>query len=149
MDEIEKLHSIDLEWGCITNLVNRIVDIESTIDGGWEELTDMLGDALMDESIKDDPTKTFFYLYSFLFHLYFRLKNDPTKREFNKYIEANKAVSQEEKYEIYFYDYPTFKWAIDHGFTDSISNSVITVLKSKLTPKQCAAFDKRCRKGAK
>lgn len=49
MEEITKLHSLNLEWGCITNLLDKISDFEEKIEGGWPELIDMVVDAVSEE----------------------------------------------------------------------------------------------------
>lgn len=46
MEEIKTLHEINIEWGCITNLMDKISDIEEKIEGGWPELIEMVADAV-------------------------------------------------------------------------------------------------------
>ena len=42
MEEIEEIHTKDLEWGCVCNLLDRISTLEGAIEGHWDELMDML-----------------------------------------------------------------------------------------------------------
>ena len=41
MEEIQALHNLNLEWGCITNLMDKISEIEDKLDE--EELTQQAG----------------------------------------------------------------------------------------------------------
>lgn len=142
MEEIERIHELTLEWGCITNLMNKISDIEDRIEGGWPELIDMMADAVTEEATNEDAAQVFFLLYSYLFRLYYRLKAVPTKRPFNRY---SRITSHDgEKYQIYNYNYALYKWAIKRGFVDGISNSVILVPRDKLTAKEQRTLDRRC-----
>lgn len=54
MEEIKQLHSLNLEWGCITNLMDKISTIEDSIEGGWQELVDMVADAMTEEGEEKD-----------------------------------------------------------------------------------------------
>lgn len=145
MEEISALHNLNLEWGCITNLMNKISEIEGTIEGGWSELIDMVADAVTIEGEKKDPASTFFNLYGFLFRLYYRLKTNPTKRDLNKYESTDWGTSHEPVYIISNYDYHAFVWAIGSGFGDQIDNERIIIPKDKLTTNQQRLFDKRCK----
>ena len=142
MEEIKQMHELNLEWGCITNLMNKISDIEDKIDGGWPELIDMVVDAI-DESANDDPTDLFFNLYQFLFRLYYRLKVNPTVREFNKVTKTK--VLDKEVYRVTNYNYQNYKWAKAQGFVDRISNDVIEIESSKLPDNTRRAFERRCK----
>ena len=139
MEEIQALHNINLEWGCITNLLDKISNIEDTIEGGWPELIDMLADAMSEEGAKKDPVSVFFNLYAFMFRLYYRLKVNPKKREFNQYS------NQEDEFWVTNYSYSVFVWAMKHGFTKGIDNLVIKIPKSSLTDKERRAIERRCK----
>ena len=84
MDELNELKTRSLEWGCICNLINKIGDIEENIDGHWDELLDMIADVIHEEGEEKDPTKLFFDVYEFFFRLYYRLRDNPAKRDFNQ-----------------------------------------------------------------
>ena len=143
MSETSDMHELHLEWGCITNLMNKISDIEEKIDGGWLELIDMIADAVCEENEKNDPVSAFFNLYAFLWRLYYRLRTDASKRQFNIYSD------QGEEYWVTNYSYKFFVWAQQKGFADKIDNLVIKVPKDKLTEQQKRAFSQRCQEGTK
>lgn len=136
MDEINSIHNLELEWGCITNLMTKISDVEEKIDGGWPELIDMVADCF-DEEKEKDPTELFFNLYQFLFRLYYRLKANLEKSEFNR------VTKDGDIFNIHNYDYATFKWAKSLNL-DTISNADIRVPASKLTDKQLRCFERKC-----
>lgn len=146
MDELTEMHSLNLEWGCITNLVNRITTIEDSIEGGWPELVDMVGDAMTTEGSTKDPASVFFNLYGFFFHLVYRLKTHPERKPFNQYSHVEWGTSKEDVYLIENYDYEAFKWALKSGFGDRIDNHRIIIPAKKLTDSQHKAFDKRCKR---
>lgn len=139
MEEIVKMHELTLEWGCLTNLMDKISDIEDKVEGGWPELIDMVADAVTEEGNNNDPSSIFFDLYQFLFRLYYRLKADPVKRPFNQYSK------QKEEYWITNYNYDAFKWAKKHGALNGIDNLVIKIPLDKLTERECNAIDRRCK----
>lgn len=140
MEEIKILHALNLEWGCITNLMDKIISIEDKIEGGWPELTDMIGDIMTEEAMNKNPVTAFFYLYGYMFRLYFRLKNNPTKQPFNRW-------SYDEKnswFMVQNYDYKIFVWAIDHKF-NGITNNYITIPEEKLSAKERENLARRCK----
>ena len=139
MNETKKMHDVQIEWGCITNLMNKISDIEDKIEGGWPELVDMIADAVTEEGEKKDPVSAFFDLYQFLWRLYYRLKTNPEKRPFNQYYKGEDGV-----YWIENYNYTALKWAIGQGFTQEIDNNAIKIRGDKLTDKQRQAMSRRC-----
>lgn len=133
------LHNLNLEWGCITNLMDKISSIEDGIEGGWPELVDMVADAVSEEGENKDPASAFFNLYQFLWRLYYRLKANPEKRPFNQYRKMKEDI-----YWIENYNYATLKWANANGFTHEIDNNVIKIPADKLSDKQRRALDRRC-----
>ena len=141
MEEINELHTGSLEWGCICNLIDKIGDIEEKMDGHWDELLDMLAEMVEKEGNEKDPAKIFFNVYGFCFRLYYRLRNNPIKRDFNQVSKVN--IAGKEAYRITNYDYKTFKWAKTEGFVDTVSNDYIDLLTDKLTANQKRAFDRR------
>lgn len=149
MEESENFHDLNIEWGCITNLLDKIVNFEDKIDGGWPELVDMVSDAMTEEGSLKDPTSAFFNLYSFMFRLYYRLKANPEKEKFNIYEHTIWGSKKEDVYIIRNYDYSVFKWALKFGFTDRIDNYKVIVPKDKLTTTQQRAFQHRCEKEEK
>lgn len=140
MEEIKQLHALNLEWGCITNLMDKIISIEDKIEGGWPELADMLGDIMTEESMNKDPVSAFFHLYAYIFRLYYRLKSNPAKQPFNRW-------SYDEKSSLFMvqnYDYKVFVWAIRRKF-DGIANDYITIPEEKLSEKERQLLKKRCK----
>lgn len=142
MEEIKVLHELNIEWGCITNLMDKIGDIEDKIEGGWPELVEMVADAI-DEDSKANPEDLFFNLYQFLFRLYYRLKTNPEVREFNQVTKTN--ILDKEVYRVTNYNYQNFKWAKNNGFADRISNDFIDIAPDKLDDKTKRAFERRCK----
>ena len=140
MEEIKDLHEVSLEWGCVTNLINKIGDIEEQIDGHWDELLNMIAD-IIDKEGKESPEEIFFDVYAFFFRLYYRLRTNPTKRTFNQVDKI--TIAGKEAYRITNYDYNTFKWAKSEGFIEGISNDCIDLPADKLTTNQRRAFDRR------
>ena len=136
MTETEEFHNLQLEWGCITNLTNKISDIEDRIEGGWPELIDMVADVIAEEGENKDSTKAFFSLYQFMFRLYYRLKANSERRPFNRIREDENA------FYVGNYDYKFFQWAQANGFGKYIGTE-ITVPKDMLTDKQMRAFGRR------
>lgn len=141
MEEINDLHTRNLEWGCVCNLIDKISEIENKIDGHWDELCDMVADTIDQEGGEKDPAKVFFVIYEFFFRLYYRLRNNPTKRAFNQIDKLE--ISGKEVYRITNYDYKMFKWTKQEGFIDGISNDYIDLPSDKLTTNYKRAFDRR------
>lgn len=141
MEEIEELHTSSLEWGCIANLIDKIGEIEDGVDGHWDELCDMIADTIDQEGREKDTQAIFFNLFEFFFRLYYRLRNNPTKRAFNQVDKTN--VAGKEVYRITNYDYKTFKWARTGGFIGGVSNDYMDLPADKLTTNQRRAFDRR------
>ena len=138
------MHSRSLEWGCIANLIDKIGEIESQIEGGWDELVNMIADMVDEESYEKDAAKIFFCIYQFCFRLRYRLRDNPEKRKFNQVGKI--TIAGKEVYRITNYDYKTFKWAKSEGFVNNISNDYIDLPEDKLTTNQRRAFDRRCKK---
>lgn len=145
MDEIKKMHDLDIEWGCITNLMDKISGLEARVEGGWPELIDVVGDAVTEEGAAKDPASAFFNLYAFLWRLYYRIKVHMEKRPFNIYSHTEWGASKEDVYAIENYDYTVFKWAMKSAFNDKIDNDRIIIPANKLTVKQQQAFNHRCK----
>lgn len=141
MEEISELHTKSLEWGCVTNLIDKISDIEEKMEGYWDELINMIADMITEESTVEDPSKIFFDVYQFCFRLYYRLRDNPTKRAFNQI--SRTTIAGKEVYRITNYDYKTFKWARTGGFIDGVSNDYIDLPVNQLTDNQRRAFDRR------
>lgn len=139
MEEASKIHNMNIEWGCVVNLLDKISDLEEKIEGGWPELIDMVADAVTEESTTKDPVSTFFNLYQFLWRVYYRVKRDKRKRPFNEYLKV------ENEYWIKNYTYNILKWANKNGFNTGIDNLIIKIPMDKLTDKQKTAFDRRCK----
>lgn len=143
MEEINEIHSTSLEWGAITNLIDRISAIEENMDGHWDNLINMVADVITEEGQNKDPESIFFGIYQFMFRLYYRLRDNPTKRDFNILSKTDKGFM------LTNYDYKTFKWAMSGGFAMTISNDYIDLPMDKLTTGQVRAFERRLGKGDK
>ena len=141
VEEINEMHTRSLEWGCICNLIDKIGEIEESIDGHWDELLDMLADMVSQEGKEKDPATIFFDIYHYCFRVYYRLRANPTKRKFNQVDKIN--IAGKEVYRITNYDYKTFKWARSGGFIEGVSNDYIDLPVDKLTTNQRRAFDRR------
>ena len=141
MEEIDEVHTRSLEWGCVCNLIDKIGEIEDKMDGHWDELCDMIADMVDQEGREKDPTKIFFDVYAFCFRLYYRLRANPVKRDFNQVSKIN--IAGKEVYRITNYDYKTFKWARTGGFIEGVSNDFVDLPADKLTTNQRRAFDRR------
>ena len=142
MEEINDIHSLNLEWGCLTNLVNKISDIEDKIEGGWPELIDIVADAMTEEGEKKtDPADLFFNLYQFLFRLYYRLKANNEKREFNTVSKI--TICGKEVFRITNYNYQSFKFARKVGAISGISNDFIDIGITNLTDAQRRALERK------
>ena len=141
MEEIKAMHELNLEWGCITNLMDKISNLEEKIEGGWPELVDMVADAMTEEGMNKNPVTAFFNLYGFLWRLYYRIKENPVKQPFNRY-------SFDEKnnwFMITNYDYKVYSWAIQNGLGNGISGAYMTLPVESLTEKQTAHLKRRCK----
>lgn len=141
MEEINEIHTRSLEWGCVTNLIDKIGDSEEKIEGHWDELLNMVADMITEESAIDDPSKIFFDIYQFCFRLRYRLRANPIKRAFNQISKT--TIAGKEVYRITNYDYKTFKWAKQEGFLEGVSNDCIDLPAEKLTTNQRRGFDRR------
>lgn len=141
MEEIDEVHTRSLEWGCVCNLIDKISDIEEKMDGHWDELCDMIADTIDQEGREKNPEVIFFDVYEFFFRLYYRLRSNPTKRDFNQVDKIN--VAGKEVYRITNYDYKTFKWAKSGGFIEGVSNDYMDLPADKLTTNQRRALDRR------
>lgn len=139
MEEISALHNLNLEWGCITNLMDKISAIEEKINGGWPQLIDMVADAVTEEGEEKDPTEAFFCLYQFLWRLYYRIKSNPEIRPFNQYSKHG------DKYWITNYNYDIFKWTKKQGLLQEVDNLVIKISEEKIPDKVKKALDRRCK----
>lgn len=141
MEEINEIHTRSLEWGCVTNLIDKISEIEDKMEGHWDQLCDMVANMITEEGDEKDPSKVFFDIYQYCFRLYYRLRANPVKRPFNKITKT--TISGEEYYRITNYDYKTFKWAKSAGFGMTVSNDYIDLPASKLTENHKRAFERR------
>ena len=141
MEDLAKSRQMDLAWGSIDNLVLKIVDIENGIQGGWPELIEMVGNTLEDTSEDSNLFELFSVLFTFMYHLLFRLKANPTKRAFNQVSVEN--IAGKEVYRITNYDYNAFKWAKSKKLIASVNDDCLDLPKDKLTESQQRAFDRR------
>lgn len=142
MDETMRMHNLNLEWGCATNLMDGISKIEDKIEGGWPELIDMVADAVTEEGENKDIASAFFNLYQFLWRLYYRVKANPEKRPFNQISKI--MIGGEEVYRVTNYDYQMFKWVKKNAQDDRVTNDYIDIPAGSLNDKQRKAFSRRC-----
>lgn len=142
MQESSQIRQSELAWGSVANLIDKIGDIEETIDGGWDELINMVADAMTEEGSSKSTTTTFCYLFNFMYNLLFRLRSNPTKRQFN--IISKTVTDGKDVYRIENYDYKSFKWAKSEELIFKIDNDSLDILESKLSDTQKKAFDNRC-----
>lgn len=139
--EVSDVHNLNIEWGCITNLMDKISDLEDK-NGEWMELIDMVTDAVQEEMDNNtDPADIFFNLYQFFFRLYYRLKANPEKRPFNKVTKT--TANGEDAFMIQNYDYSTYKWIKAIGCGDRISNDFAYIPVLKLNDKQRRAMNRK------
>lgn len=141
MDEVKEIHTRNLEWGCICNLVDKISEIEDEMEGHWDELVDMVATAITDEQGNKDPETLFFNLYEYMFRLYYRVRNNPTKRPFNQMSKTE--IKSETVYRITNYDYNTFKWAKKTGYIDTITNDYIDFPTKGMSDSLVRTFERR------
>lgn len=145
MEETSVKRQSELAWGSIANIVDKISDEEEKIDGGWPELIDMVADAMTEEGSVKSTTNSFVNLFNFLYHVLFRVKESPIKREFN--MVSKLKIDGKEVYRINNYDYKSFKWAKSEGLASSVKNDYLDLPIEKLTGSQRRALDERCGKG--
>lgn len=141
MDEIKDLYTRNLEWGCLCNLVDKISEIESNIEGHWDELAEMVANAIIVEQDNKNPETLFFNLYEFMFRLYYRVRNNPTKRPFNQITKT--TIKGEDVYRITNYDYNTFKWAKSVGASKDTTNDYIDFYAKEISDDLVRMFERR------
>lgn len=141
MDEIKDLYTRNLEWGCLCNLVDKISEIESNIEGHWDELAEMVANAIIVEQDNKNPETLFFNLYEFMFRLYYRVRNNPTKRPFNQITKT--TIKGEDVYRITNYDYNTFKWAKSVGASKDTTNDYIDFYAKAISDDLVRMFERR------
>ena len=141
MEEPSQTAQLELAWGSIANLADKISDIEETIEGGWDELIDVVADAMTEEGTTHSTAKAFSYLFNFMYRLLFRLKADPTKRDFNQI--SKETTEGKEVYRITNYDYKAFKWAKSENIIGWIGDDYIDLPTEKLNDKIRRTLDRR------
>lgn len=143
MDEIKEFHTRNLEWGCICNLVDKISEIEDNMEGHWDGLAEMIAQAMISEQENKDPETLFFNLYEYMFRLYYRLRNNPTKRPFNQMSKTEIKGGTETVYRITNYDYNTFKWAKKMGYLNMVGNDYIDFPAKEMSESLIRTFERR------
>lgn len=141
MGELSQRRQSELAWGSIANLADKISDIEENIDGGWDELIDVVADAMTEEGATHSTAVTFSYLFNFMYRLLSRLKANPIKRGFNQISKA--TTEGKEVYRITNYDYKAFKWAKSEGLIGKIEDDYIDLPSNKLSDKVRLILDHR------
>ena len=144
MEELSTKRQSELAWGSIANIVDKISDEEEKIDGGWPELIDVVADAMTEEGSIKSTANAFANLFNFLYHVLFRLRDNPVKREFN--IISKVKINDKEVYHIENYDYRSFKWAKSEGLVEGVNHDYLDLPVEKLSEGQRKTLDKRCRK---
>lgn len=136
MKEIAKdVASIDEVIEVVTLLSYKVDKLAD--DMNWDELRNMVVDQMFSEPITAVTPETLTHA-RFLIRLCIRCKSID-KSEFNR-VSFNEMQN---RFCITNYDYKTFKWAIDQGFSDTIDNNCIYMPADKLTAAQVAAFKKK------
>lgn len=138
MQELSQTLQRDFAWGSVCNLADKISDVEQTIDGGWDELIEMVAEAITDEGTVKSTSVIFSYLFNFLYNLLFRIKTNPVKQPFNVISKLDGA------YRITNYDYKSFKWAKSNELSSKITTEYIDIPAEKLSDSQKKTFDERC-----
>lgn len=141
MGELSQRRQSELAWGSIANLADKISDIEENIDGGWDELIDVVADAMTEEGTTHSTAVTFSYLFNFMYRLLSRLKANPIKRGFNQISKA--TTEGKEAYRITNYDYKAFKWAKSEDLIGKIEDDYIDLPSDKLSDKVRLILDHR------
>lgn len=136
------MHQLSIEWGCVTNLMDKISDIVDE-NGDWMELIDMVTDAVQEEMLNTDHAEIFFNLYQFFFRLYYRLKANPEKRPFNKVTKTTREG--EDVFMVQNYDYDTYKWLKTIGCSNEMANDFAYIPAKKLSDKQRRAMERKAK----
>lgn len=144
MKELSVKRQSELAWGSIANIADKISDEEEKIDGGWPELIDVVADAMTEEGSVKSTTNAFANLFNFLYHVLFRVKESPIKREFN--MVSKLKINGKEVYRINNYDYKSFKWAKSGGLAINVKNDYLDLPVEKISDGQRKMLDKRCGK---
>lgn len=139
-DEPAEINNRTLQWGAVANLIDKISDIENSIDGGWDELVEMVSDAIVRTEYDEDMTRVFVLLFQYLYRLLFRLKRQPIRRRFDLIEETTDSVA------IINYSYTAYKWAKENKLIKSITDDRLELLGDKLTNKQLSGLKARARK---
>lgn len=140
MDEINEIHNRSLEWGAICNLVDKISRYEEAV-GPWDELINMVAEAMDIESKEQDTSRIFFSLYQFMWRLFYRLRGHEEIRPFN-IVTKVEAVGKE-YFRITNYDYKTFKWARAGGLDKVITNDYIDIPVDRISTNVRRSLERR------
>lgn len=146
MDQINEIHNRSLEWGAICNLADKISRLEEGI-GPWDELADMVADAMDMESKEEDTSRIFFGLYQFMWRLFYRLRGHEEVRPFN--VVTKVELQGAEYIRITNYDYKTFKWAKAGGLDKVVTNDYIDIPVDKLSTSVRRQLERRIGKEKK
>lgn len=139
MEEINDMHQLSLEWGCIANLANNIGALENEMP--WPKLIDMISDAFAKAEEEKDPQNLFFDWYQFFWRLYYRVKKMDKPKPFN--IITKETRSGEEFFCVENFDYRMFVYARQKGFTNEMDNEKFYVPGDKLSPGEKKSFEKK------
>lgn len=143
MEENSQNRQTELAWGSVSNLIDKISEIEETIDGGWDDLVEMVADTIAEEGTVKSSSVIFSYVFNFMYNLLFRLESNPTKRDFN--IISKTKIDEKDAFKIENYDYKSFKWAKEKELAFKIDKDSLYILEDKLSESQKKSFNNRCR----
>ena len=143
MQETSQNRQTELAWGSVSNLIDKISDIEETIDGGWDDLVEMVADIITEEGTVKSSSVIFSYVFNFMYNLLFRLESNPVKRDFN--IISKTKIDGKDAFKIENYDYKSFKWAKENELAFKIDKDSLYILEDKLSEPQKKSFNNRCK----
>lgn len=134
------MSDIEKQWSCISEIIDRLDEQAKRLD--WDRLSDEVSSVFSAAESITDGAEMFFSPYQYLYRLLHRVKNFDEKQEFNKVYETGFIENHEQnKYiAIQNYDYATFRWARQNGFTARIDNNTIYVEENRLTDQQLKHF---------
>lgn len=142
MEEKSQNRQTELAWGSVSNLIDKISEIEETIDGGWDDLVEMVADTITEEGAIKSSSVIFSYVFNFMYNLLFRLESNPTKKDFN--IISKTRIGGKDAFKIENYDYKSFKWAKENELAFKIDKDSLYILEDKLSEPQKKSFNNRC-----
>lgn len=127
-------------WDNIMDLAEKVSNDSERLN--WNELAEMVADALDSEDKNQNNESLFFGLYQFLFRLHLRVQRMNEAQPFNKIYTETKWLKHEPVpfIRIVNYDYKTYKWAREHKQENYLDNIMIEMPESLFSEKQLASL---------